>query len=450
MEHYRVAAVFYISYNVFSVSYQKEEDIRMSFRERLQDTMEQAVRDCETAGVSFLAEQDGEELCYCQAGMADIEEKRPMSRDTIFRLYSQSKPITAAAAMILMERGEMDLCQPVSDFLPSFAEQVYCMEESGIGEEAAGGAQKKGKAGMETDDVRQCAAECRAVLQPMRVFDLLRMTSGLVYPDDVTESGRQTAAVFEEMDRRLYTENAVTTREAADALGRCTLAFAPGTSWRYGTSADVLGAVIEVVSGMKFGEFLEKELFQPLGMIDTAFWVPQEKQNRLAAVYETIRGEKGNSLLRYDGNNLAIRNGMDRPPAFESGGAGLASTLDDYMRYARMLIQGGTLNGVRILKPATVRYMTGGDLMEGQQKAFEQWIGLEGFSYGNLMRVCKNPGRAGFAASEGEYGWDGWLGVYFANYPKEKLTILMGTQKKDGGTFTLTRKLRNILLSEVL
>ena len=141
---------------------------------------------------------------------------------------------------------------------------------------------------------------------------------------------------------------------------------------------------------------------------------------------------------------------MDMPPAFESGGAGLASTLDDYMRFARMLMQGGRLDGVRILKPATVRYLSGGELMEGQQKAFEQWIGLEGFSYGNLMRVCKNPDRAGLVAAEGEYGWDGWLGLYFANYPKEKLTILMGTQKKDAGTFALTRKLRNILLSEVL
>lgn len=421
----------------------------MSFQEKLQHTMEQAVSDCEVAGVSLLAEQAGEELCYCQAGMADIEKKRPMSRDTIFRLYSQSKPITAAAAMILMERGELDLCQPVSDFLPSFANQIYCLEEGGIGAEAAGG-QKKEKAETEIADSRKQAEEYRPVLQPMRVFDLLRMTSGLVYPDDVTEPGRQASAVFEELDRRLYTENAMTTREAADALGRCALAFEPGTSWRYGTSADVLGAVIEVVSGMKFGEFLEKELFRPLGMKDTAFWVPQEKQNRLAAAYETVCGQQGNSLLRYDGNNLAIRNGMDMPPAFESGGAGLASTLDDYMRFARMLMQGGALDGIRILKPATVRYMTGGDLMEEQQKAFEKWIGLEGFSYGNLMRVCKNPGRAGFIAAEGEYGWDGWLGLYFANYPKEKLTIVMGMQKKDAGTFTLTRKLRNIVLAEVL
>ena len=400
----------------------------MTLKEKLQNTMEQAVSTCEVAGVNLLVEPDGKDLCYCQAGMADREENRAISRDTIFRLYSQSKPITAAAVMILMERGELDLCQRVSDFLPSFEKQVYCTEESNIGE----------------------AAEFKPVLQPMRIFDLLRMTSGLVYPDDSTEAGRQTAAVFEEMDRRLFTEQAMTTREVADALGGCVLDFDPGSSWKYGTSADVLGAVIEVVSGMKFGEFLDKELFKPLGMKDTAFWVPGEKQSRLAATYETVVGQEGNSLIRYEGNNLAICNKMDKPPAFESGGAGLASTLDDYMRFARMLIQEGTLDGIRILKPATVRYMTGGELMKNQQNAFERWGGLEGFSYGNLMRICKNPDQTGYYAGKGEYGWDGWLGPYFANFPKEKLTILMGTQKKDGGTFTLTRKLRNILLSEVL
>lgn len=417
----------------------------MSLQEKVRNTMEKAVQNCEVAGVNLLVEQDGQELCYCQAGMADREGNRPMSRDTIFRLYSQSKPVTAAAAMILMERGELDLCQPVSDFLPAFAEQFYVAEENSIGDAAAGG-----KTGKEAEVQHAETGEERPVLQPMRVFDLLRMTSGLVYPDDVTEAGRQTARVFEEMNRRLHTETAMTTREVADALAGCALAYEPGSSWRYGTSADVLGAVIEVVTGMRFGDFLEKELFGPLGMKDTAFWVPQEKQGRLAVTYETVRGQDGNSLIRYEGDNLAVCNNMNRQPAFESGGAGLCSTLDDYMRFAKMLMQGGMLNGVRVLRPATVRYMMGAELLGHQQKAFEKWIGLEGFSYGNLMRICKNPAQTGFLSSKGEYGWDGWLGVYFANFPAEKLTILMGTQKKDGGTFTLTRKLRNLVLMELL
>ena len=431
----------------------------MSLKEKLENVMAQAVEDCEIAGMNLLAEKDGEEICYCQAGMADRERGIPMERDTILRLYPQSKPITAAAAMILMERGALDLDQPVSDFLPAFAKQSYFAEQEGIGEAAAGGSKKEQEgigeaAGGSKKEAKggevASSMEVRPVMQPMRVYDLLRMTSGLVYPDETTAAGRQAAVVFEEMDRRLYTKDAMTTKEAADKLAECTLAFEPGSSWRYGTSADVLGAVIEAASGQRFGEFLEKELFGPLGMKDTAFWVPREKQSRLAETYETVTENGKKTLLRYEGNNLAVCNRMQNPPAFESGGAGLSSTLDDYMRFARMLLQEGTLNGARILKPATVRYMTGAELMEYQQSAFNHWIGLEGFSYGNLMRICKRPMQAGIFAAEGEYGWDGWLGTYFANFPKEKLTILMGIQKRDAGTFALTRKLRNLLVAEVL
>lgn len=383
--------------------------------------MRQAVENSEVMGVNLLVEQDGKEICYCEAGMADREAGRPLMRNTIFRLYSQTKPVTAAAAMILMERGVLDLCQPVSDFLPAYEKLTV-----------------------------DCSGEKKPCVQQLRVHDLLRMTSGLVYPDLNTLSGRAAAAVFVEADRRLLQENAMTTRELADALAQCPLAFEPGTGWQYGTSADVLGAVIEAASGMRFGDFLRKEIFEPLGMADTGFWVPKEKRDRLAAAYKTVVQRDGaRSMVRYEGNNLAIRNDMAESPAYEAGGAGLVSTLDDYMRFARMLMQGGQLAGVRILQPETVRFMTQGRLTERQQSVFEQWIGLDGFSYGNLMRICKEPEKAGFFAKEGEYGWDGWLGMYFANFPKEKLTILMGTQKTDAGTFSLTRKLRNVVLASL-
>lgn len=393
----------------------------MELVKKAEQIMRQAIENSEVMGVNLLVERDGKEICYCETGMADREAGRPLTRDTIFRLYSQTKPVTAAAAMILMERGVVDLCQPVSDFLPAYEKLTV-----------------------------DCNGEIKPCKLQMRVHDLLRMTSGLVYPDLNTLSGRAATAVFVEADRRLLHENAMTTRELADALATCPLDFEPGTSWRYGTSADVLGAVIEAASGMRFGEFLQKEIFEPLGMKDTAFWVPTEKRDRLAAVYKTvIRKDGTGSMARYEENNLAIRNDMAESPAYEAGGAGLVSTLDDYMRFARMLLQGGELDGVRILQPGTVEFMTKGRLMDNQQKVFEQWIGLDGFSYGNLMRTCKDPDKAGFFAKEGEYGWDGWLGMYFANFPKEKLTILMGTQKTDAGTFALTRKLRNAVLSSL-
>lgn len=393
----------------------------MELKENIMHVMEQAIADSEVAGVNLLVEQNGKEICYCEAGMADREKNRPIARDTIYRLYSQTKPVTAAAAMILMERGLLDLGQPVSDFLPSFADMT-----------------------VDCGRIKKCE-------QPMRVHDLLRMTSGLVYPGNDTISGREAGRVFEEAIGRLLGDNPMTTKEMADALAACPLAYEPGAAWQYGTSADVLGAVIEAVSGKKFGDFLREEIFEPLKMKDTAFWVPADKQDRLAAVYETVTKEDGSrDMVRYEGNHLAICNDMAKAPAFESGGAGLASTLDDYMRFARMLQREGELDGVRILRPETVRFMRSGQLMEHQQKVFEKWIGLDGFSYGNLMRVCKNQDQAVTMSRKGEYGWDGWLGLYFANFPAEQLTILMGTQKVNAGTFTLTRKLRNVVVSSLL
>lgn len=386
----------------------------------LHHVMEKGIKDKQIVGMNLLINKDGQELLYCQAGMADKEQGRYMSRNTIFRLYSMTKPVTAAAAMILMERGLLDLYEPVSSFLPAFGE-------------------KKGR-----------RASSGAPDREIMVLDLLRMTSGLVYPDPETEAGKAAGLVFQEAMDRLYTNQPMCTGELCEKLAEGPLAFEPGNSWRYGTSADVLGAVVEVVSGKRFSEFLREEIFVPLEMRDTDFWVPEEKRNRLAAAYETQQsGKNMGSMIPYTGNHLAIRNDMAVPPEYESGGAGLVSTLDDYMKFAQMLLGKGELNGVRILKPETVRYFENGELMPIPQKEFDQWIGLDGFSYGNLMRVCKEPSRAGMLARKGEYGWDGWLGTYFANFPNEKMTILMGMQTKDTGTSSLTRKVRNVILAFV-
>nr|WP_300839560.1 serine hydrolase domain-containing protein [uncultured Acetatifactor sp.] len=392
----------------------------MEISGRIQGVMEQAVKTSLVAGVNLLVEQDGRELIYAQAGNADREEGREMNRDTIFRLYSQTKPVTAAAAMILMDRGEIDLCQNVGEFLPAYR-KLYVETADGHMEQS---------------------------MQPLRLYNLLNMTSGLSYPNDSTASGRASAKVYEEACVRLGTEREMSTRELAERMAEGPLAYEPGSSWQYGTSADVLGAVIEVVSGKSLAEFMEEEIFNPLGMEDTAFYVPEEKQGRLAKVYETVTGERGEGDLNlYSGDHLAINHSMDHLPAYMAGGAGLVSTLDDYMKFARMLLAGGNYGGKRILTSRTVQYLTGGQLQPRQQRSFCQWLGLEGYSYGNLMRVCREPGQASGLTRKGEYGWDGWLGVYFANFPEENMTILMGTQKKDGGTFSLTRKLRNLILS---
>lgn len=386
----------------------------------LHQVMKKGIEDNQTVGINLLIKKDGQELLYCQEGMAVKEKGKLMSRDTIFRMYSMTKPVTAVAAMILMERGMLDLYEPVSSFLQAFGD-------------------KKGK--------RACSG---APQREMLVLDLLRMTSGLVYPDPETEPGKASGLVFQEAVDRLYTNRPMSTRELSEKLAAGPLAFEPGSSWRYGASADVLGAVIEVVSGKRFSEFLQEEIFSPLEMEDTAFWVPKEKNHRLATVYETQQSEKGNnSMIPYTGDHLAIRNDMAIPPDYESGGAGLASTLDDYMKFGQMLLGKGETKEIRILRPETVGYFENGELNPHQQKEFDKWIGLDGFSYGNLMRVCKTPSRSGMLARKGEYGWDGWLGTYFANFPQENMTILMGMQTKDTGTSSLTRKIRNVILASI-
>jgi len=386
--------------------------------ERLQKTLQKLVETREVAGLSVLVEQGDREICFLTEGMADIAENTPMRRDTIYRLYSMTKPLCGAATMILMERGELDLLTPVSAFIPSFADQQVW--ENG---------------------------RLRPATRQVLVHDLLQMTSGLCYPDPTCEAGRQTSAVFDEATSRLYTKDPMTTQDFAAAIGRCGLDYEPGMSWRYSASADVLGAVIEVVSGMPLADFLEQELFAPLGMKDTSFWVPDEKQPRLARTYQTLEDR---ALEEYTGDYLGIQNRMHIPPAFASGGAGLNSTLTDYLQFARMLRCGGDLHGVRILQERTVDFFTRGRLMDLPQQKYDQdrWR-LCGHTYGNLMTVCQDPRQAGMLARKGEYGWDGALGMYFSNFPEEDMTILVGMQKFGDGKWEIIRKLRNIVLSHL-
>jgi CubicO group peptidase (beta-lactamase class C family) len=366
------------------------------------------------AGANLMIIKDGEEILYHEDGLADRKSGAPIKRDSIFRLYSMTKPITATAVMILLERGEIDLYEPVSKYLPGFKDQMV--------------------------DAGDCLIP---VEREVTLKDLLSMTSGLVYGGE-HRAGKDTEALFQEIDSRLLGDKPMSTIEAMNKLGRCALSFQPGTSWTYGTSADVLGAIVEIVSGKRFGEFLKEELFEPLGMKDTGFWLSNEKRDRLVKTYAD--NNKGDLEL-YTGNHLGIIHKMDRNPEFESGGAGLVSTIDDYARFAKMLMNNGSLDGVQILRPHTVKYLTSGTLNAVQQKGFDNWVTLCGHSYGNLMRVMTECSMAGDIGSLGEYGWDGWLGPYFCNCPKDDLTFLFMIQKTDAGTTTLTRKLRNIILS---
>ena len=383
----------------------------MKLQAQINDILAAAVRNHECAGANVLIRRHGEEVLYSQAGMADIAEGRRVERDSIFRLYSQTKPITAAAVMILVERGLIDLMDGVDRYLPGFANPRVV-------------------------DQRGCIT--KAVRAPW-IMELLGMTAGLAYPD-ADPAGQYAARVFEDAHAQIRTGGGIPTVEFMNRLGEQPLAFQPGTHWRYSTCADVLGAVVEVVTGKRFGDFLKEELFTPLHMEDTAFWVPEEKRERFVTCYE--RGENG--LTPWLGMNLACGE-YSRDPAFESGGAGLVSTLEDYSHFADMMLQKGVWSGRRILSPKSVAFLTTPQLTGEVRR--DMWDGLRGYSYGKLCRVCVDPGQTAGFAMQGEYGWDGWLGSYYANFPNEGMTILSMQNTTNAGTTPMVRKVRNAVLA---
>ncbi len=216
----------------------------------------------EFAGISLLYQEKEEEPVFLASGYADLDEKRPMTRDAIFHLYSQTKPITAAAALLLVQDGILDLYDPVAKFFPSFAHQTVQTVQGPV-----------------------------PASHPVTIRDLLNMTSGLVYPESRTQAETATGEVFADLLKRLGTDQAMTTAEFADRLGRCPLQFDPSTDWQYGTSADVLGAVIEKASDLPLDVFMKERLFAPLGMKDTDFSVPEAKRTRLCSIYRRIGAE---------------------------------------------------------------------------------------------------------------------------------------------------------------
>ncbi|MBD5494716.1 MAG: beta-lactamase family protein [Lachnospiraceae bacterium] len=383
---------------------------------RLQTLLQEMTDTGFISGVSCMVLQGGEEQCYYESGMRDIANALPITRDTIFRLYSMTKPITSAAVMILLEEGKIDLLDPVSMYLPGFNNQ-YIMQK-----------------GMLIPAVR-----------PITIQHLLNMTSGLAYGGEGNATEVRTGALLEEVKERLTSDNPLTTVEIMNRLGQIPLAFQPGEKWQYGMSADVLGAVVEIVSGMRFGEFLEERIFKPLGMKDTGFYVPKEKQSRLAKVYR----ETESGLEEFHISHLGVQNRMELPPAFESGGAGLVSTIDDFAAFTQMLLNKGTYRGNTILSEKTVEFMTSAHLSPALQDYINQWENLPGYTYANLMRIMKDPGMAVSMSGMGEYGWDGWLGTYMMNDPSNNLTLLIMQQKTDSGTTVYTRKMRNVMFSAI-
>lgn len=368
------------------------------------------------AGASILVFHNNEEVYREVYGYADKENSKPIEKDTIFRMYSMTKPVTAVAAMILYERGILDLEAPVSRYLVGFKNQKVYTKDGLV-------------------DVNRDAT----------VQELLNMTSGVVYPDQSFEVGTIMQKLYDEVDAKENRGEHVDTLTLCNQIGQMPLEFQPGEGWRYSASADVVGAIIEVITGKKYSEFLADEIFRPLGMIDTGFYVPSDKLDRFSAMYEYK--EEAHGLVPCTWNFLGLRDYLT-PPAFESGGAGLVSTIDDYSKFALMLVNGGTYEGVRILGKKTVEFLAKNQLNEEQAKSYN-WSQLQGYGYANLMRTLVSPELAKSNGSVGEFGWDGWAGNYFFVDPNENLVMLYMIQKCGGTNPEITRKLRSVIYASL-
>ena len=336
--------------------------------------------------------KDGIRLYDKCFGMADKARGVSVSDDTIYRLYSMTKPVTAVAAMILYDRGLIDLNDSVCWYLEGFSNQM-----------------------VETKDGIVPAN------REVKIIDLLTMTAGLMYPDrNINPSGDKMADLFDEYYRRAFSGNGTySTVEMCNEMGKIPLFAQPGTCWNYSVCADVLGAVVEVVSKKRYGDFLKSEIFTPLGMTDTDFFVPEDKRDRFAEIY--IRGEDG-KLAPCDWQHLGLVYKYTKRPEFEIGGAGLVSTVNDYEKFAQMLLNGGEYNGVRIISRKAAQLITHNIITEQQMQTYN-WDSCIGYGYGGLMRTLLHP-EITTVGCKGEYGWDGWTGNYFCNDPENDLTFL--------------------------
>lgn len=393
--------------------------------QNIQKLFDSTVSENRTAGLNCLIYKDDKEVGYWQAGYRDIEKKIAFDRDTICRLFSMSKPVTCVAAMILVEEGKLDLGEELGFYLPEFWGLKVC---------------KDGK-----------VVDCyRNIL----IQDLMNMTSGYTYGafwDGACKGEHDTSALINELNQDVGSKAfKISTMEVAERLSKIPLSFEPGTNYAYGLSADIMGAVIEKVSGMKFSEFLKKRIFEPLGMHDTDFYVPAEKQNRLSKIYDRQGNQNAYELKRFTACNLGISEAMDVPPSFESGGAGLCSCIDDYMKFAAMLANGGVLNGIRILQEKTVEYLANAELSPRLQQCFDQNMeNFAGYTYCNFLRVAKNPGACRAITEKGEFGWDGWLGPYMSVDLKNHLVVVLMMQRCGAGTHDVTRKMKNIIYTSL-
>lgn len=374
---------------------------------RISDLMQRYVDEGKLAGAVTMLAREGDVFHFEPFGLTDIAKGSAVEKDSIFRIYSMTKPITSVAVMMLYEEGHFSLDDPVGRFIPELGRmKVY----DGMGE--------RGMRLVEQE-------------RPITIRHLLTHTSGL-------SMGSHQDSPVEELYRQSdMMDPHGTLPEMVKKLSGLPLLTQPGAKWRYSRATDVLGYLVEVVSGQPFDQFLQERILGPLGMVDTAFYVAEEKLDRLATVY----GPKADGSIEALDNTFVSK--FRAPHTLFSGGGGLTSTAADYMRFSQMLCNMGELDDVRILGPKTIEMMTSNHLPEelkpfavGQSNASD----TRGCGFGLGFRVVMDIAEHGILGSEGIYSWGGAASTIFWVDPEEDLVGILLTQMMPSSTYPLRRE----------
>ncbi|MEM7099943.1 MAG: serine hydrolase domain-containing protein [Pseudomonadota bacterium] len=387
--------------------------------DRLTQHMNARVEDGTMVGGMGVIARNGRIVYSETYGQADREAGRAMEADAIYRIYSMTKPITAVAVMMLHEEGKFFLNDPVAWYLPELADlQLALSTADGNTGIVSDGTQSRGVGEADESKVGQTRKPAR---QPT-IRDLLTHTAGMTYGvfgnTEVDQAYRKAQLLGPHLTLKEFTER----------LGQIPLQYEPGSRWHYSVSVDVQGALVERVSGMSFGEFLQTRLFDPLDMRDTSFFIRPESADRVAQIYSPEGVGNGGFFAQPTGPGLEVApaqtNAGYQPGAkFEGGGGGLLSTARDYLRFSQMMLNGGVLDGERILSPKTIELMTTNHIGE-----LPLGFNRRGSAFGLGYAVVLDPGQTGEIGSAGEYNWGGAAGTRFWIDPEEQLIGLFMVQ----------------------
>lgn len=373
------------------------------------------------SGCQVMVARHGVPAYFQSFGDMDRERSKPVADDTIFRIYSMTKPITSVALMMLFEEGRFQLNDPVYRFLPAWRGQQVWVQGAG-------------------DDM-----QTRAPAAPMTMRHILSHTAGLTYGALLPIDPHPVDAVYQQLG--VQRGDGETISSFADKLAQVPLRYDPGTKWLYSLATDVCGCLVEAISGQKFEDFLQQRIFEPLGMQDTAFWVPPEKVERFAANYERA-ADKSLRLIDDPFESKYLH-----APSFPSGGGGLVSTTADYAKFCEMLRLQGTVNGVEIIGSRTLALMTknhiagGADLSQAAMGAFSE-TAYEGVGFGLGFASTLDEVASGTVGA-GDYYWGGAASTIFWVDPVEDLYVVFMTQLMPSATFNFRGQLKNIIYGAI-